>query len=453
MSRLSQKLHVVHQAAVARVSMESLLQDLDTDTVSLEQQLDEISSLTRLANGLGDVVLSLEAISEPTYDHHHSARMDAVDLLKASGLNGREAANLFPSLEADNPSSGWEKFKAFLKRLWDMVVDGAKKLLALIDNIFKKSTLAEKAAMNRIRQLNVELAKRKDMITRLAQIKLRASHRYVLSNETASPLTYQAVSANITHFKKARDAALKVLPDQVIESGRALGKAIDAINVRVAGSVTAGGTNTPTYTIDSEAMVAAVAPMEGTKLASKLGFDEGVLELIFDRQLVVNEGQGALDTDSYGISLKQNPGVKTDLFDSLEASAFSIADITRTLALAADLIDSGHSADLQRKFGRTKLLSKAMSEVASETLNKVLKLKDLAVDERKAVTFVLRINQSLPQWASVAYGQLNTLNVHVVDSLLDLAADQIKNYGSDETKEEPAKSKDEKKSDDSDKKA
>lgn len=448
MSRLSQKLHVAHRAAVSRVSMESLLQDLDTDTVSLEQQIEEVSSLTRLANGLGDVVLSLESIAEPSYDHHHSARMDAVDLLKGSGLSGREAANLFPSLEAENPSSGWEKFKAFLKRLWDMVVDGAKKLFVLIDNIFKKSTLAEKAAMARIRQLRVELAKHQNSITRNAQIKLRASHRYVLANETDPPLTYQAVSANITHFKKARDAVLKVLPDQVLDAGRALGKAIDAINVRVAGSVTVEGQNTPTYTIDSEAMVAAVAPMEGIKLEAKLGFSEGVLELIFDRQLVVNEGQGSLDTDSYGVSLKQNPGVKTDLFDSLEASAFSIADITRTLGLAADLIDTSHSADLQRKFGRTKLLSKAMSEVASETLNKVLKLKDLAVDERKAVTFVLRINQSLPQWASVAYGQLNTLNVHVVDSLLDLVADQIKNYGSEDVKEEPVKSKDEKKSDD-----
>ena len=62
-------------------------------------------------------------LAEDDVRGHSAMRAQATACLKLAGLKEADVANILPSMEADGVRTGWERFKAFLRKLWDFLCE------------------------------------------------------------------------------------------------------------------------------------------------------------------------------------------------------------------------------------------------------------------------------------------------------------------------------------------
>lgn len=459
MKRITVAMIAAQSAAVHRVSLESHLEQLDINTASLESQLEEIDNLTQLATGLESVVASLESHSEPSLNQHRLARRQVVSFLSMSGLSSEDIRDIIPSLEAANAKSGWEKFKAFLLKLWELIKAAAIKIYTFIDNVLKSSTVAEKAAILRLRDLRKRIGVRGSSMSVKAKLPLRPAHGYLCtvghasgSAEVIYPKNYADAVRAVTVWKRGRDVIQTKLPEVLKRVSKDLKAAIDALALK--------GTDeevTQSIRNNRDKIYDAIDPMFGGNLKTHLGLgvyiEKDMFPLIFDRILRfhgvsdANEGReyeelSSGDRDallaSYGVSVEQ-----LDLGDAFKDDRFfeamTPANITALLATCESLIDSGHSADQARSWSRLRGNLTVYGGAVEAVLKSVLKRENLGQDERSVITFALHASRAMAKWAAAPYAQINTVNLRVVNSLLAMAEDQIKNL--DVTDDEVVKAK------------
>jgi len=452
MKRLGFAIMAAHNNAATRVSFESHVDELNDLNVSLEAQLQEIDDLTQLASGLEGVVTSFESIDRPTYQHHLNARSQALSLLRMSGLSASESRQLVPSMEAGEASSGWQKFKAFLLKLWEMVKVAAKKVYAFIDNILKSSTVAEKAAILKLRVLRQKLAARSGSMSVKATVPLRSAHGYIVGSTFKGqdltlmiPQSVEDVNATVAEWKKGRSIIQTKLPATLKQVSKDLKAAIDGL------ALTGTDEEVSTSIINSRDVIHdAIDPMFGGYLKTHLGlgvpgaFD--MYPLVYDRVLKfhgvsdASEGReydnlSAADREAllseYGVSVEQ-----IDLEDiakeGVSISAASTRDIDSLLKSAQLLLDEGYSSDQSRSWNSLKRNLDFYGAAVEGVLKAVLKRENLDQDARNLITFALHARRALLKWASAPYAQINTLNVRVVESLLALCSDFITNLDESE---------------------
>lgn len=462
MKRLSVAILAAQNAAVNRVSLESHLDELSDTNASMETHLNEIDDLAQLASGLESVVSSLESIDSPTFAQHQMARRQALSFLEISGLSVGESRQIFPSLEADKPASGWEKFKVFLAKLWEMVKAAAKKVYTFIDNVLKSSTVAEKAAMVRLRDLRKRLNARRSSLTVKAKLPLREAHGYLCTADSNAdkpfaivPTDYPQVARAVAVWKRGRDVIQAKLPRALESVSTALQEAIDALAL--------SGTDAEvTASIDKNRtkIYAALDPLFGGNLRKTLGIGtagQDKFPLIYDRVLLFNgadddieiseldagaEGNRAEMLARYGVTVEQidlgDTFAREHLFTAMPAN-----NITQLLSTVEELINDGHSADQARAWGRLRRRLDIYGGAIDTVLRNVLKREGLGQAERSLITFALHASRALSRWAAAPYAQLNTLNLRVVGSLLTLAEDQIKNLDESDSESKVKKDKDE----------
>ena len=433
MNRLAHAIRAASDAALKTVSLESLAEEMVTDQVSMEQHLGDLTTITSLATSLDTVVVSFESIDNPTPAQRTFVRDQALSILTMSGLNPGEANDIFPSMESEEKApSAWEKFKAFLKRLWDFIVQAATKIYEFVEKVLKQSSLAERAAMSQLRLLRQDLKKIKSGLTIDAQLKLRPAHRYILDNENKVE-GLAGLKRNIETFIKGRDAVQTKLPAIITKVAENMVTAVDKLALggseeQVSASIMANGS----------ALRDSAAPMFPEALARALGAEGQEIPLIADRAVKINQPVAVRDeliTDEqvaahiaqFGIDVVQThtPALGEDLgtFPALRAS-----EIEELCKLAERLIDTGHSADQQRQWSKMKTLVKALNYQVNGVVVAVLKMKDLEPAARIQMKMVLNASNAANKWVGAPYMQLNTVNVRVANSILALVEDQIKNY-------------------------
>ncbi len=467
MKRLSVAIMSAHRAAGLNVSFEARLDEVIDQTVSLEAQMDEIDEMTQLASGLESLVASVESIDTPSYRQLELGRSQAHSLLRMSGLSNADCNDIFPSLEADAPQSGWEKFKAFLWKLWEMIKAAAMKIYNFIDNVLKSSTVAEKAAILRLRDLRRRLRENRNGLTRQAKVALRPAHAYLIGSKTPNgqltlsvPASIEDVNTNIAQWIRSRDVIQDRLPTLLKRAAEDLRKAVDSLALN--------GTDeevTASISRNADSIYDAIDPLVGGHLKTGLNLGEAgsydMCPLIFDRVLRFNgvsdadegrEYEDLSDTDreallaSYGVTVEQD-----DVADPLEGGdkfigAKGAAAVEALLKTAEKLIDEGHSADQTRKWNSLRRELTLYGGAITAVLKGVLKRENLGQDERKVIVFALHANRAMARWASAPYAQINTLNLRVVNSVLALADDFIKNLDVADTdyKEDKKPKKDDK---------
>jgi hypothetical protein len=439
MNRLALAVKLASEDALTQVSLESLASDVHAECLGFESDLTYVNDMVTLAGGLEATVVSVESIEQPTMSQYRLAREQAFSFLKMSGLSDCEVAEIVPSLEADDPKTAWQKFKDFLVRLWNFIVNAAKKLYQFVDTILKKSSLAEKAAMMQIRTLRTELSQKRDGLTIASTIKLRPAHRYLTACQLHSTsidvkLDLPSITRNVDAFRKTRDAFQNKMPEVV-------GKVIEDL-ITVINDLALGGTDeqiAASVEAHTEAMKNAVLPMFPSGLKSALGFTENPVPLIYDRVLTIHDPAPGQDISTYSSNdvkdLIGQLGLSVDQvehpLDPASAGTFPalrISEIEQILKLAAVLIDEGHSADQQRKWKRLRSLSMSLGMDVESTIKVVLKREGLSSDARSALTLALNTRQAMNRWISAPFLQINTVNIRVVEALLALASDQLKNY-------------------------
>lgn len=429
MNRLAAAIKAASSDALLVANLESMASDMTREVVSMEQHFDDLTDYVTLANGLEMAVVSVESFTDPTFSQYSQARSQAVSLLKLSGLNDREVIEIFPSLESENPTSAWEKFKAFLVKLWNFIAEAAKKVYQFIDAVLKKSSLAEKAAMMQLRRLRAEVASRRNGLTIDPQIKLRPAHRYLLPPNGSGNLTdLNQLVRTIQKFRETRDLLQVKMPEIIMKVVRDLIQAVDNLAL--------GGTDeeiSQSIAANAEAIRKAVEPMFPSGLQATLGVSSYTLPLIYDRVLTIHEPTASPDNDlkeyigQLGISVDQaqhstNPE-EMGTFPALRTN-----DIERLLNLAGELINESHSADQSRTWQKLKTFSTSLGMDIDNVLKVILRKQGLTVEAQATLKLALNARQVMNKWISAPFMQINTVNIRVVESLLALAFDQIKNY-------------------------
>lgn len=443
MSRLAHAVRSASDDALLNVSLESMAAEMGDTTVSMEQHAEDLETMLTLVHGLEGVVVSVESVGDAPLSYQRHARTQALGFLTMSGLSASEADTIFPSLEAEQPSTAWEKFKAFIARLWKFITEAAKRLFLYVRSLLDKSSIAEKAAMSQLRKLRKELAGITGALTRDPTIKLRPAHRYLFNQEGALS-SLADVEQNVNAFIKGRNAVQKTLPDVIAKVAQDLVNAVDALSLH-------GNAAQVTASIEKNlpALRDAVSPMFPEALASKLGAQDYVIPLIHDREVQISrpvEGHDAAITDEqlasrisqFGIDVSQIqvPSVGGD--DLGTFPALRVVEIAKLIKLAETLIDEGYSADQRRTWNKIDGLVRGLAFSVDGVLKTVIKMEELDPAARDALKLILNARHAAAKWASAPYMQLNAVNVRVVNSVLALVADQIQNYELQDTMQERA---------------
>lgn len=440
MSRLAQAIQAASHDALVTVSLESLATEMATNEVSMEQHVEDLNALTTMATGLDKIVVSFESLENPTSAQRNDAREQALSILQMSGLSASDAIDIFPSMESEG-TSAWEKFKAFLKRVWDFIVEAAKRIFEFVNKVLAQSTMAEKAVMSKLRQLRKKLKEEpngghgtsiRNGVTINASIPLRPAHRYILdSNNQAA--NFAAVKQNVETFIKGRDAVQVKLPVVIREVCEKLRKAVDQLAIL-------GNDQQVSESIikNSEALRAAAAPMFPDALTRALGFSQPDVPLIYDRVIriahpvtvadnLITDEQVAAHIGQFGLDVTQieTPALAEDMGNF---PAMRISEIEELFKLVERLVDTGHSADQRRQWFALKGAVKQLNATVNGVIIAVLKKPDLSYEARVQMKMVLNASRAANKWVAAPFMQLNTINVRVADSLLNLAHDQMKNY-------------------------
>lgn len=447
MNRLAHAVRAASNDAYLKASLETLADDLSQSNVSMEQHYEDLQTMVNLTHGLETIVVSAESMGYMQRATHERFRSQALDYLTLSGLSHNEAANVFPSFESEGSdaepskvSGAWEKFKEFIARMWKYIIEAAKKAYEFVRQFLKKSSMAEKAAMAKLRSLRAAIGPIRSGLTIDAKIPLRPAHRYLLS-PSGELGNLSGLRSNVEDFIKARDMVQTKLPELLKQTTAHMIQALDALALggkpeEVSASIVK---NTP-------AILKAVSPMFPHALAQALGAKDLMIPLIHDRALKVKQPiadrddlitaeQAKAYVTQFGIEVTQ-----VDTPANLEKlgtfPALSIAEIETLLKLVEKLIDTGHSADQERQWTSTNRQIGFVGADLDDVIAKILKMKDLSPQARTGMLLAANARHAMSKWAAAPFTQLNTVNIRVVDSLLALAADQIKNYEIKDSKEE-----------------
>lgn len=443
MNRVAQMIQKATDTAYTSVSMESIASDIDTHSEGVFELSMEQETLTTLADTLGTIVVSAESLAEDDVRGHSAMRAQATACLKLAGLKEADVANILPSMEADGVRTGWERFKAFLRKLWDFIVTAAKKIYDVVDKVLKSSSVAEKMAMAQLREVRRELAARRNGLSVSATIPLRPAHRYLLSPE-GELVGMAGLRTNIKRYQAQRDVMQKKLPALIERVCENLHNATDKLNVLGDDAVVSASVEA-----NMETVLAAVRPMFPAYLAKELGAVDFKIPLIYDRAIEINNP----DTSEYDLETPQGAGqyvaklgtdvVQLDLPVDLEKlgtfPALRIVEIEEILKLCADLLEASQSTDQRRQWNRITRHTRALGIDLTAVINTVLKRENLTREAQTGLRLILSAKQAAVKWSAAPYAQVNAVNVRVVQSLLHLASDQLKNYEIKDTIEERLK--------------
>lgn len=432
-NRLAHAVRAATKDAMLNVSLESLAMEMAAEEVSMERHIEDLTTLTAMATSLDNVVVTFESLENPTPAQHTFAREQALSILTMSGLSSGEANEMFPSMEAEGESSAWEKFKAFIKRVWDFIVEAAKRVYEFVTKVLKQSSLAEKAAMSKLRLLRAELRKVKAGVTIEPQVKLRPVHRYMLDQQS-KVVNVAGMKHNIDAFIKGRDAVQDALPKVIRKVCESMVEAVDELALKgtdeqISASIEKNG----------NALREAASPMFPEALARALGFHTQTIPLIYDRVVTINQPvavrdelitdeQVAAHISQFGITVDQIQVPALDAENMGTFPALRVSEIEELLKLAERLIDTGHSADQKNQWDQLERMVKTLNMMVNGVIIAVLKKQNLAPAARLQMKMVLNASRAANNWVAAPFMQLNTINVRVVDSVLALAEDQIKNY-------------------------
>lgn len=443
MNRVAQMIQRAADTAYTSVSMESIASDIDTHSENVFELGMEHETLTTLADTLGTIMVSAESLDADDVRGHAAMRAQATACLKLTGLKEADAVNILPSMEADGASSGWERFKAFLRKLWDFIVTAAKKIYDVVDKVLKSTSIAEKMAMAQLREVKRELADRRNGLSVSATIKLRPAHRYLLSPQ--GELSGMAgLRSNIKNYQTQRDIMQKKLPELIKQVCTNLHNATDQLNVE-----SDDATVSASVEANMPQILDAVRPMFPAYLAKVLGAVDFKIPLIYDRAIEINNP----DTSEYDIETPQGAGqylaklgtdvVQLELAKDVENlgtfPALRIAEIEEILKLCSTLLEESQSTDQRRQWNGISHETKKLGINLSSVINVVLKRSNLTREAQIGLRLILSAKQAAVKWSAAPYSQVNAVNVRVVQSLLNLATDQLKNYEIKDTIEERLK--------------
>ena len=423
--------------AYGQVAMESMVEGIDQDDSSFLAEIEDQDTMLALADGLGKVAVSAESVSPTDYLTQNALRLCALEHLKVAGMSDDEAQKIFPSFESEGkstPSKAWEKFKAFLQRLWDLIVKAAKKIYEVVDSLLKKSSVAEKMAHVQLRELRGAMHARKGALTIAPTIPLTPAHRYLFTQE--GPVkNLPHLLRNIDTFRAARGKIQVELPQVLDKMLTDLMAAVDKLNVTHEDDAVVSESVMNTM----PEILEAVRPMFPHYLARQLGAKNYRIPLIYDRSVVIQmdsadnydldtpEGAGQYIAQ-LGLSISQDevPNVNLDKLPSFPA--LTMTEIDGLFKITTKLLEENQSTDQRRQWSRLETKSKAYASVLDGIVKVVLKRPNLKQEARTGLRVILAAMQASTKWIAAPYVQLNAVNVRVVQSLLAMARDQLKNY-------------------------
>ncbi|QVD49182.1 hypothetical protein LUCX_112 [Xanthomonas phage vB_XciM_LucasX] len=420
-ARLANAIKLASEDALATVSLESIEHNLAESTVSLEQHLEDLEGLQLVAAGLESVVVSFESIDSPSAQQFETHRTQAATYLQLSGLSAEEARSVLPSMEA--AGSGWESFKAFLVRLWEMVKAALTKTLTLIMQLLRRSTTGEKVAMGRLRLAQTAMAKLSASLTIKPVVTLNQTHRYLCS-ETQIPKTLQEVMGNLRTYKTNRDLVLREMPNVMAKVVDDLTHALDRLALggtveQVSASVVAVGPD----------MLKALEPLRPGPMGQKLGVVNGHLSLAYDRAVEVAgvENGDEVNLSSLGVRVTQ---LTLDMpeIDGQDFPALRVAELKELHRMAVDLIDTASQAEAQLARVVNKVSIKARGLDFDAIIKSVLRKEGLSVEAQTVLKQVLHLRQAMPRWVVIPAAQICSINILVVNAIISMINTQVENY-------------------------
>lgn len=446
MTRLAQALKHASEDVLNYVGLESLASQIETSQVSMETHMDDLNQLIDLADGLQSIVVTVESMDEPTLAQQNALRGLALTQLTQTGLTVTEATNIFPSLEAEKSSSGWEKFKAFILRLWEVIVKAAKVVYDFVSKALKQNSVAEAAAIVKIRQLRSASRNMRGAISVKKAVPLRPAHRYFFTPQ-GEVTDVLHLRASVQEYIKVRDNVQKKLPETIL-------KVMTDLMTVVGEFALSGDDAQISASIESKGpkLMDAIAPMFPDNLARSFGIPvaKGV-PLIYDRVVRVDGEQADyanMNTDeiknavrTFGISVAQVDHPVDENTQMGEFRMTTINEVSELLDLAAGLIDSTHSADMEKQWRRLKTAAASMTLDVGSVLRVLLDKRELSPEARSIIALATACRHAVNRWVSSPFGQFDTVNIRVVNAVLAMAEDQIKNYEIEDGAEQRAETK------------
>lgn len=446
MNHFAQAVQKATELAYSEVAMESHLEGMSADDQSYMEIVDDQEDMVALVDGLGKIAVSAESVAPDDYVMQNALRLSALEHLRVAGMDDAEAQRIFPSLEADGDGNvgraAWERFKDFLRRLWDFIVKAVRKIYEVVDALLKKSSVAEKMAIVQLRQLRRDLQDKKSAMSVAPTIQLRPAHRYLFS--TQGQLTNMVdLTKNINEFRTARNKVQKDLPVVLDKLTQGLIDCVDRLQVTNADDAVVS----KSVEDNMESLLATVRPMFPHYLAQTLGAKDFRVPLIFDRAVEIHnpdlneydietpEGAGQYIA-KLGMSVVQDEITSVNLEALGTFPAMRINEIEEALKLAAALMDENQSTDQRRVWERLARKAKILDATISSIVTTVLKRPNLSPAARDGLRVILAAKQASAKWAAMPYVQLNGVNVRVVQSLLAMVRDQLANYDHEDTMDE-----------------
>lgn len=443
MKPLALALQQARDHAFGEVALESIAEELGNFDRSYEDVVEEQETMTALADGLGKIVVSAEALSDDDHVAHRGLYLAALEHLQVAGVSMEEAQEILPAPEKSAARRGWERFKEFLRKLWKFIVEAAKRIFQVVDGLLKKSSVAEQMAFAQLRRLRLAANEKKAGLSVEPVLPLRPAHRYFFTPDGV-PKNFTELQRNVAAFKEARNRIQNTLPqviDQMIEN---LTSAVNALNVTHEDDAVVSAS----ITQNLPAIIKAFEPMYPENLAVALGATNMQIPLVFDRMIELHvPDETVLNADApedvahyisqLGLSVGQVEVKSVDLEKLGTFPAMRHDEIQQLLRLATSLLEENQSTDQTRAWKLLQTKIKVFNKVLDKVVNVILKRRSgLTPEARIGLRLTLTAMQAIARWAAAPYVQLNAVNVRVCQSVLAMAQDQLNNYDDTDTMEE-----------------
>lgn len=429
MSTLARHIRTAVSQRYAGLSMESAMADFEGRAVTLEHLMEDIASMESLCSGL---VASMSLMDNAPAETHGVIREQVVSMLSVAGMD--DISELVPSLESTEPGA-WDRFKAFVLRLWNTIVEMYDRVSKFISDLLRRSTIAEKVAIAKVKDLRKKVATRaRHGITVKAELPARVNQAPLFDRTNQFSGAAEAVSV-IGQYQKTRDALQR----------RYVGVLLDALaDVEL---------KTNLKNVPKEEQVAAVQAAHAAAAKAVLKVDpaivrkilntnpKGRLPLYYDRELAVmgpdlSAFKGAAPADvmdmisQIGVQVIQVPVPELNTSAMPVIRALRPEELARLLNACETLLDVNHSSEVMKDWEKIEDRLSSLKKTSERTAEYVATLDQntLIPGFRETLTDLIRFSTFGLRWAAAPYQQMTSLNTRLVNAVLSLVEQHVSNY-------------------------
>jgi len=418
--------------------------------VAMENHLREVGDLTESYSLLNGVVLSVESIETPTNVHFQNAHQMVATIVDRHSLSMESLGLDGLGLEQEK-SGAWAKFVAFIKNLLKIIGEMLKKAKDFLAKFFTALSLEEKIAIAKLGEATKKLKTVRHGMSMEAHVEGRPGHHFAVpfdaSASTGSAFKGLGVSgggtptisfADLLSHLKTFDSKMEGLHNDIGANAQQLISELrEMIDRLCAEGVDPAKAATAVSEVQSQLENFYETFRDGvlTSQFESLVKEDGTLPLAFDRSLLVtpkhkrSADDGAF-TPNVALSsyrVIQIPREKLGFPASFRWEAFNPAEVDQLIALTKTMLDDALSSNVKTQWKKNiDGLAVLMSQTNASYV-RMLDQESIPAEVRSLAGRLLNCAKDLHRLAVMPHSDLVSVNMRVVNSLIELINDSLSN--------------------------